>query len=539
MERHLATVWESVADAVPDSVALVQGNVRRTFAQFDERASRLAAALLAAGLGPGSKVALYLYNSPEYLEAYFAALKIRATPINVNYRYLDDELLYLLDNAEAEAVVFHTELGERVERMRARAARLRLLVAVEDGTGSTAGAEGMEAVLAAHAPAARVIRGPDDVTMTYTGGTTGMPKGVMSRMGSVVDGLMRTVPPALGLAPLTDPAEIAPFARARAARGEQWVSLPACPLMHATGMGIGAVPSTTFGGQVVFLESRGLDAQELWSVVEREKVTGITIVGDAFARPLARALQAAPERDLGSVRLILSAGAMFSLETKQELLERMPAAMVVDYIAATEGLMGVSISRRDALAPTGRFMPAPEVKVLAEDGRAVEPGSGEQGMVAIAGAVPEGYYKDEEKTARTFRVIDGVRYSIPGDWATVEADGSLTLLGRGSQCINTGGEKVFPEEVEEVIKQHPSVDDCLVFGIPDERFGQRVVGVVSLAPEARASTAELLDAVRTRLASFKLPRALVVVDRVPRAANGKADYPSARKLFERHLELEP
>jgi fatty-acyl-CoA synthase len=197
-------------------------------------------------------------------------------------------------------------------------------------------------------------------------------------------------------------------------------------------------------------------------------------------------------------------------------------------------MMGLSISRKDALAPTGRFMPAPEVKVLTEDGRVVTPGSGEHGMVAISGAVPEGYYKDEEKTARTFRVIDGVRYSIPGDWASVEADGSLTLLGRGSQCINTGGEKVFPEEVEEVVKRHAAVDDCLVFGIPDERFGQRVVGVVSLAPGAKASTAELLEATRARLASYKVPRALVVVDLVPRAPNGKADYPGARRLFEQH-----
>jgi acyl-CoA synthetase (AMP-forming)/AMP-acid ligase II len=210
----------------------------------------------------------------------------------------------------------------------------------------------------------------------------------------------------------------------------------------------------------------------------------------------------------------------------------MPAATIVDYISATEGYMGMSISRKDAPAPTGRFVPAREVKVLTEDGRPVGAGSGERGMIAITGALPEGYYKDAEKTARTFRTIDGVRYSMPGDWATIEADGSITLLGRGSQCINTGGEKVFPEEVEEVVKQHDAVDDCLVFGVPDERFGQRIVAVVALARGATATIDELLAAARHRLASYKIPRALLMVDVVPRGPNGKADYPAARRLFE-------
>jgi fatty-acyl-CoA synthase len=532
MERHLATVWESVADATPGATALVQGAVRRTFAELDDRAARLAAAFQAAGLAPGAKVALYLYNAPEYVETYFAALKMRGIPVNVNYRYLDDELWYLLDNSEAEALVFHTELGARVERIRPRAKRLRCVIAVDDGSGSTAGAERYDEVVAGHAPAARIPRSPDDVTMLYTGGTTGMPKGVMSRIGAGVDGLMVSVPPALGLPPVTDPAEIATVARERAERGLQWVSLPACPLMHGTGIGIGAVPATTFGGCLVFLAHRGLDADELWAVVERERVNGIVIVGDAFARPMLRALREGPSRDLTSVRLILSAGTMFSVEVRAGLLEHLPAVTIVDYMAASEGLMGVSISTKDALAPTGRFIPAPGVKVLTDDGRVVAPGSGEIGMIVASATVPHGYYKDAEKSARTFREIDGMRCSIPGDWATVEADGTVTLLGRGSQCINTGGEKVFAEEVEEVVKRHPDIDDCLVFGVPDERFGQRVVGVVSITPGAAAPVAAVLADTRTRLASYKVPRALMVVDTVPRAPNGKADYAAARKLFE-------
>jgi fatty-acyl-CoA synthase len=281
----------------------------------------------------------------------------------------------------------------------------------------------------------------------------------------------------------------------------------------------------------VLLANRGLDVDELWSTVERERAHAITVVGDAFARPMLRGLSEGPARDLSSVLLIVSSGAMFSAEVRAGLLDHMPNAMVVDYIAATEGLMGFSISTKDTLAPTGRFMPAPGVAVLDEAGQPVEPGSSDTGMVAIAGGIPEGYYKDEEKTARTFRDIDGVRYSIPGDWAVVEADGMITLLGRGSQCINTGGEKVYPEEVEEVIKVHPAVDDCLVFGVADERFGQRVVGVASLSPGADASSIDILDDARERLSTYKLPRQLVLVDTVPRAPNGKADYAAAKELF--------
>jgi fatty-acyl-CoA synthase len=223
---------------------------------------------------------------------------------------------------------------------------------------------------------------------------------------------------------------------------------------------------------------------------------------------------------------------MFSTEVKQALFNYAPNLMIIDYIAASEGAMGASISTRANPAPTGRFQPGPNVKVFTDDGREVAPGSGEMGMVGVSGVIPDGYYKDEVKTAKTFRTIDGARWSFPGDWATVEADGSLVLLGRGSQCINTGGEKVFPEEVEEAVKRYPEVDDCLVFGVPDERFGQRVVGVFSLAPRASATADDVIASLRERLAAFKVPRRLVSVPAVPRAANGKADYPGARKLFE-------
>ncbi len=548
MERHFATVWESVADVVGERVAIVQGDVRRTWADFDDRSARLAAAFAAAGVGPGSKVAEYLYNSPEYLETYFAALKLRSVPVNVNYRYLDEELLYLLHDAGAEVLVYHSSLGDRVARIRDRVPSVRLWVEVDDGAPAdggqrTAGATPYEDLIATHQLAPRIERSGDDITMTYTGGTTGMPKGVMSPIGPALDAILTSAPPMVGEAAVTDPAEVAPLARRFADEGRRLVGLPACPLMHATGLAIGTFPSLTFGGTIVLLVGRGLDVAEVWDAVERESVLSLTVVGDAFARPLLRGLDEGRTRDLSSLLVILSSGAMFSTEVKQGMHGHLPGALILDFIAATEGTMGISYSSKDRPAATGRFTPNPGVKVFAAGDREVGPGSGEGGVVAVPGAAAVGYFGDEAKSAATFREVDGVRYAFPGDWATVDVDGTLTLLGRGSQCINTGGEKVFPEEVEEALKRHPTVEDALVFGVADDRFGQRVVAVVSAvaSPGAGADApagplsvdgAALVDDLRTELSSYKLPRQVVAVDVVPRAANGKANYPAARQLFD-------
>lgn len=540
IEHDLATVWESVADEIGDSPALVHGSTRRTWAEFEDRAARLAAGFAAAGVEPGATVANYLYNAPEYLESYWAALKQRCIPVNVNYRYLDDELLYLIDNSEAQVLVFHSSLADRVARIAERASGLRLLVEVADspdGLGEaspplTGVGTPYDELVAAHEPAPRISRRPDDTTMVYTGGTTGLPKGVISRVGSMLDGYMAAVPPAAGLAPVTEPADVAPAARRLVTEGRGLVSLPVCPLMHATGLWIGTLPMLTFGSCTVLSEGHTFDAEATWDTVERERVQTVTLVGDVFARPLLGALDDGPTRDLSSVRLIMSSGAMFSTPVKTGLLEHLQGAAIVDYIAATEGGMGASISTYGSPALTGHFTPGPDVKVLREDGTEVVPGSGEAGLIAIGGSIPDGYFKDPEKTAATFRVLGGARYSVPGDWATVEDDGSMVLLGRGSQCINTGGEKVFPEEVEEVVKLHDVVRDCLVFGVDDERFGQRVVGVVSVSSRA-ADLDAIIATTRGRLAPYKVPRTLVIVPDVPRAANGKPDYPTARKEFER------
>jgi fatty-acyl-CoA synthase len=537
VRAHFGAIWEAVADAVPEHPAVVQGARRVTWGNYEQRAARVAQACLDAGLGPHAKVGMYLYSSPEYCETNFAAMKLRAIPVNVNYRYLDDELLYLLENADVEALVFHTSLGDRVARVRDRLPLLRLLVEVDDGpapdgSGHVDGAGRYEDLQARTSPAARVEPQGDEVYLLYTGGTTGMPKGVMYPMEAFTDFFIKGYPPMVGLAPFERPEDLPAAARRLVGAGTPSVAMPAAPLMHGTGCWLGMMAPHLLGATAVLLEGRGLDPVELWSAVEREGVQQVVIVGDAFARPLLRALDAEPDRwDLGSLRLIVSSGAMWSTEVKEGLLEHLPAVSLADVLGSTEGGMGQSVRTKDTpRGETARFGLSPAAKVLTPDGREVVPGSGEVGMVATP-ALATGYYKDPEKTARTFREVDGLRYSFPGDMATVEADGTITLLGRGSSCINTGGEKVFPEEVEEALKRHPDVEDALVFGVPDERFGNRVVGVASLCEGGTVTAEDILADARTRLSGYKLPKSLRLVPEVPRAPNGKADYPRAKDLF--------
>jgi len=538
MELHYATVWESIADEVGDCDAVVCGDNRRTWSEYEDRAARLASAFAEAGLERDSKVGLYLYNGNEYLESQFACMKGRGVPININYRYLDDELLYLLDNSDAEALVFHTSLGERVARIMERAPKVKLWIQVDDGGEEVPGAVDYERVIAGHDPAPRITRSEDDIYMLYTGGTTGMPKGVMYDIGNMCQLFLGLSYPIYGLA-IPQPEEIAGVARARWEAGEPVRSLPGCPLMHGTGMWLGAIVSHLGGGTVHCLESRNFDAHELWQVASTEKCTQLVIVGDAFAKPMLRALESARDEgrsyDLSSVRFLISSGVMWTSEVKQGLLDWHDFTLI-DAMGSTEGSMGTQITTRGNVGETAKFAMGPNTKVFTEDGREVVPGSGEAGMVAAGGTVPLGYFKDEAKSAATFKTIDGVRYSFPGDWAIVEADGSLTLLGRGSNCINTAGEKVYPEEVEEAVKSHPDVVDCLVVGVEDEKFGQKVTGVASLRPGCDVDAEALREFTRTQLAAYKVPKNLFVVETVQRAPNGKADYGWARKAVEEALE---
>ena len=529
---HYADIIEGYADHAPDAVALVHGQTCRTWADFEERAARLAAAFTAAGLRPGSKVGLLLYNGPEYYEGFLAALKARMVPFNVNYRYVDDELVYLLDDSDAEALVFHASLGETVGRVADRVPHLRLLVEVEDAPPAVARAQRYEELLSRTAPAPRIARRRDDELVMYTGGTTGMPKGVVFEIGDWTAGLLELVPFVLAIPPLPDAVdELVAHGAARSASGTAPVVMPCSPLMHTAGLGNSAAIQVV-GGRAVTLPGRSLDPEEIWSTVERERVTVMIIIGDAFARPLLDALEQEPSRwDLSSLRVILSSGVMWSTPVKQGLLRHVDATLL-DGIGATEGAMGLQVTRRDTpVGQTGQFIALADTTLFSEDGREITPGSEEPGLIAAGGTlIPKRYHKDPEKSARTFREIGGKRYAFGGDWGKLKADGTLVLLGRGSGCINSAGEKVYTEEVEEAIKTHPAIADALVVGIPDERFGQRVTAVIATRTAGEDVVADLTKYLKGYLAGYKVPRLIVRVEAVQRAPNGKPDYTWARKV---------
>jgi 3-oxocholest-4-en-26-oate---CoA ligase len=537
MEMHFATVWESIADVIPDVPSIKHAGVTRSWAEYDDRAARIAAAFTNAGLGPDSKIGLYMYNGNEYLEAQFGGFKMRGVPVNVNYRYLDEELWYLLDNSDAEALVFHSSLADRVARVIDRLPKMKLLIEVDDGNARQIDAAiPYEDVIAAHDPMPRITRAEDDVYMLYTGGTTGMPKGVMYAIGGLTAGFATAGFPLLGLPAPTDASEIAGLVTQAIAADNQLISVPCAPLMHGTGVWLGAFIPQLAGGLVVSLSSRSLDPHEVLSVTQTERATNLVIVGDSFAKPLLRAIDEAIEQgtpyDTTNLKLIISSGVMWTAEVKEQMLDRIPQAILLDAIGSSEGSMGMQISMRGLPIETAKFSQMPDTKVFTDDGRLVTPGSDEIGMIAAGGNVPIGYFKDPEKSARTFRVIDGVRYSFPGDYAKVDADGSLILLGRGSNVINTGGEKVYPEEVEEAVKRVPGVRDCLVVGVEDEKFGQAVTAVVSCDEGTTLDEAAVITEVKTQLAGFKAPKKIVFVSEIPRAPNGKADYKAAKLAVE-------
>jgi fatty-acyl-CoA synthase len=535
MEKHFATLWESIADTIGDAPAVTHGDLSRTWTEYDERAARLAQAMVSAGLTPDSKIGIYLYNCNEYLEAQYAGFKMRGVPVNVNYRYLDEELWYLLDNSDAEAIFFHSSLGDRVARVVDRLPKLKLIVEVTDGPDHHVDrAVAYEDLVSSHSPMARINRDVNDVYMLYTGGTTGMPKGVMYRIGSMTEGFVTGGLPLVGIAPPEDYSGIAPLIKNSAEQGTLPVSVPSAPLMHGTGVWIGAFVPHSAGGNVVTMTSRSFSADELLDTVEKKKVNMTVVVGDAFVKPIIRSIDEAAAKgkthDLSSLKIIFSSGVMWSSEVKTQLLDRVEHLVLIDAIGSSEGAMGTAISMKGLPPQTAKFSMQPTSKVFTDDDREVQPGSGEIGRLAAGGNVPFGYFKDPEKSARTFRVINGVNYSFPGDLAQIAEDGSIILLGRGSQVINTGGEKVFPEEVEEAVKRVSGVLDCLVVGVDDEKFGQAVTAVVSRNPGDTVDEATIIGNVKTQLAGFKAPKRVVFVDTVPRGPNGKADYKAAKEM---------
>ncbi len=519
---NFANAWEVAAEVCPEGRAVVQGDRVRRWGEFEQRAEGLARWLSHHGCGHQDKVALYLYNCPEYLESLFACFKASLVPVNTNYRYTERELHYLFDNADATAVVFHGAFASRLEALRDRLGGVGQWLWVDDGTTACPPwALPYEVALTDGASLSEPSwkRSGDDLLLLYTGGTTGSPKGVMWRQDDLFARLN-----AAGFRRYPGEGDTGAIRRTLAEQGPGMSLLPACPLMHGTGC-FTSMECLAEGGTVVLLAKRSLDAIEVWDTVEREKVNGLVIVGDPFARPLLAALEAEPERwRLSSLQAIISSGAMWSEEVKRGLLLHHPAMLLVDAFSSSEALgMGSSVSSADGARHTAEFTLGPEVAVLhPEDDKEVAPG--EVGVLALGGRNPLGYYKDPEKSATTFRVVGGVRYSIPGDFAELRPDGSIHVLGRGSVCINTAGEKVYPEEVEEVLKTHRAVVDAVVVGIPDERYGEAVVAVVELSPGAGVGEDELVSHVRGELAPYKAPKAVRVVDSLGRSPSGKVDY---------------
>jgi acyl-CoA synthetase (AMP-forming)/AMP-acid ligase II len=530
VQLNLADLFESVVDAAPERTALVSGSQRLSYAELDARANRLASFLAARGIGAGDHVGLHLYNGHQFVEAMLAGFKLRAAPINLNYRYVAKELAYLVENAELAGVVTQRELsGALAEACAGR--RLRAVVVVDDGSGAELAArleciEYETALASGSAARPPGERSGDDHYVIYTGGTTGTPSGVVWRHQDVLyAGLQGGAP---GGTPIERPEEVAERIRA----GGVWplTILPAAPFIHGAAQWSAFIGIFT-AGKVVLQPGRSFDPRRICELIGEEQVGTITLVGDAMARPIADALGAG-SYDTSSLRVISSAGAVLSPAVRQRLRELLPSTMVLNSFGASEtGHQGSALpgSETGADGRPSFFMDGSNA-VLDDDGRPLAAGSGKIGRLARRGRIPLGYYNDPKKTAERFPVIDGERWCVPGDFAMLEADGRITVLGRGAVCINSGGEKVFPEEVEEALKSHADVFDALVVGVSDERWMQRVAAVVAPRP-GRAPTLEELQAhCRARIAGYKVPRSLVLVEAVARQPSGKPDYAWAREV---------
>lgn len=531
LSENWATLWEAFADAQPDHTAVVIGEHEQTWRDLDDRAARLTTALADRGAGVGTRIAQLMFNCPEYLESAYAAFKLRATPVNVNYRYKAPEIAYICDNAGAEVLVFHGSLGDRVAEAQSMMPSVTTLVQVDDGSPLVDGAEWYDELVEAAKPATRIERSGEDTLMLYTGGTTGNPKGVVWRHVDLFGALAFTSYSAAGIEIPTTPSDVGRIAAELQADGKSPVMLCAPPLMHGTALFL-AIGAFVMGGTVVLLGGRSFDADELWRLVERHGVTQLSLVGDAFARPLndaiARFDDDAP--DLSSVGRIVSTGATLSAEQKRAFQAAMPQTMIMDMIGASEGgPYALSMTMPGAEPPDTAIFTAPPNVVTIDPmtSQVIPRGSTEPGMLGASGPMPRGYWNDDAKTAETFRTIDGVRYTVPGDFATIAEDGTVTLLGRGSVCINSGGEKIYPEEVEVAARRHPTVVDANAVGVPHERFGESVALVCSVSEPTDAD--DVIATVKETIADYKAPRQVVFVDEVYRAPNGKADYRWARE----------
>jgi acyl-CoA synthetase (AMP-forming)/AMP-acid ligase II len=527
VEFNLADLFESLADTVGDRIALVCGDRRLTYSELDARANRLAHHLQAAGVKPGEHVGMYLYNGTEYVEGMLACLKIRAVPINVNYRYVEDELRYLFADADLVGVLHQREFAPRIAAIRADVSKLRTLIAVGAGGGDLDGIGSVEyeVALASQSPVRDFDpRSPDDLFIIYTGGTTGMPKGVMWRQEDLFFTGMG------GGNPLGEPVEKAEMIAQNArARDPQIVQFPVAPLIHGAAQ-LAVFIGFNWGDKVVLIPR--FDPDLVWEVAERERVNTMTIVGDAMARPMAEALPNHTHRDLSSVLYVGSAGAILSTAVKEQFREHLPNLIVGENFGATEtGHQGMEVMGNSRPEGGGlRFQMKPTTTVLDDALKPLKAGDGLTGRLAMRGRVPLGYYNDVEKTRATFAEIDGERWVMPGDLATIDDDGTIIVFGRGTMCINSGGEKIYPEEVEAALKANPDVFDAVVVGVPDERWGERVTALVQLRPDHAATSEDIATHARTKVAGYKVPRVVHFVDEIARQPSGKPDYPWAKAL---------
>ncbi len=539
---NLADLFEIVVDAAPDREVLVAPSRRLTLAELDERANRLAHVLRGSGIGRGHHVGLQLVNGTEYVEGMLACYKLSAVPINLNFRYVEAELRHLYEDADLAAVIHHRQFSSRVASAARQTPMLQQLIVVEDGTDEQPppGSVDYEHAIAAADPARpfNVARNGDDRYIAYTGGTTGLPKGVVWRQEDIFFAAMGGGDPFATGNVVNSPHELA---ERLPETGVTMLVTP--PMMHVSAQW-GVFLTLFTGGRVVFPSPGSLDPEATLRLIVAEHVNVLVIVGDAMARPLADAVRRAKEAgtpyDTSTLLAIGSGGATLSMTAKTQLSQLLPNAMIVDGLGSSEtGILGTRPHAAGDTSPGSRFSVNAHTQVLDDDGQPVTPGSGIAGRLARQGRLPLGYYKDEPKTKATFLDINGERWAVSGDRALVEADGTVVLLGRGSTCINTGGEKVYPEEVEAALWSAPEVADAVVVGVPDARWGERVVAIVKPAAGGKPTLEDLSEHVRGQLAGYKMPRNLILVDAMQRTPAGKPDYAWARKLATKASEGQP
>jgi len=543
MEFNAADIFEGVVDRVPDREAIVHGSTRLTYKELDARSNKAANALKKLGIKKGSHIGIYAFNCVEWLEIMLGAYKLCAIPININYRYVEEELKYLIDNADMEAIFYHKQFSNKLENIKSHLPLLKDFICIEDDSGEDDVIDksfNFEDLIANEDESRLdVDRSGDDKYILYTGGTTGMPKGVVWRMEDVLMTLGG------GIDAVTGEKYPTPEAFADKCLQDQTIALALAPFMHG-GAQWQSFNSFFSGWKLIINDQISFDADYVWEIVAKEKVMNLTIMGDAMGRPLCDALPRAIEKglDLSSLFVLSSTASVFSASIKDTILEYLPNLFLIDAVGSSEtGATGVNIHTKDGkLKDSGggpKFTKPNFSEILNLDTKEVIPPSDTEtiGYLARKGHVPVAYYKDEEKSKKTFIEVGGVRYSIPGDMAKYEEDGQMTLLGRGSVSINSGGEKIFPEEVEMALKAHPNIFDCLVVGVKDDRWGQKVVAVIQRRENDELSLDDIKEVASKYIASYKMPKEIVFSELIERAPSGKPNYQWAQEFANSKLEI--